>query len=317
MASLGANFRTNYIVEDTVKDISITATKDDIKDKKCGEMLRFLCMAINAWPRQDFATGYLRVGKLAQDEGNRITLDNMYEYPEMSANDDIADITFKLDNNNEVTFSGNNTESEVSLSVDNPFIHTEADARKAVISCLFEYGGRSFSVKSRGNPSSECGDIQAVDTQFKSTISARLYKQQLTLEDGVMRSSPSELVQSPNDSMYQNKIVLTGSGTWTAPQAGSIKITLIGGGNGGMGGGGGNMLWGDSFDPKDNDGGIGGNGGKVFIIETTATKNQAYTYACGAAGTGGAGGAKGQDGAKGTDGMPTTFGVFKIGRAHV
>jgi hypothetical protein len=310
MASLGANFRTNYIVEDAVKDISITATKDDIKDKKCGEMLRFLCMAINAWPRQDFATGYLRVGKLAQDEGNWITLDNMYEYPEMSANDDIADITFKLDNNNEVTFSGNNTESEVSLSVDNPFIHTEADARKAVISCLFEYGGRSFSVKSRGNPSSECGDIQAVDTQFKSTISARLYKQQLTLEDGVMRSSPSELVQSPNDSMYQNKIVLTGSGTWTAPQAGAIKITLIGGGNGGMGGGGGNMLWGDSFDPKDNDGGIGGNGGKVFIIETTATKNQAYTYTCGAAGTGGAGGAKGQDGAKGTDGGATTFGVF-------
>ena len=83
-----------------------------------------------------------------------------------------------------------------------------------------------------------------------------------------------------------------------------------GAGNGGMGGGGGNMLWGDSFDPKDNDGGIGGNGGKVFIIETTATQNQAYTYACGAAGTGGAGGAKGQDGTKGTDGGATTFGVF-------
>ena len=125
-----------------------------------------------------------------------------------------------------------------------------------------------------------------------------------------MRSSPSELVQSPNDSMYQNKVILTGSGTWTAPQAGAIKLTLIGGGNGGMGGGGGNMLWGDSFDPKDNDGGIGGNGGKVFIIETTTTKNQAYTYACGAAGTGGAGGAKGKDGAKGTDGGATTFGVF-------
>ena len=72
MASLGANFRTNYIVEDAVKDIPITATKDDIKDKKCGEMLRFLCMAINAWPRQDFATGYLRVGKLAQTKGTEL-----------------------------------------------------------------------------------------------------------------------------------------------------------------------------------------------------------------------------------------------------
>lgn len=310
MASLGTNFRTNYIVEDSIKNLSLTALKDDIKDKKCGEMLRFLCMAVNAWPRQDFETGYLRVGKLARDEGNRITLDNMYEYPEMSANDDIADITFKLDNNAEVTFSGNNTESEVSLDVDNPFVHTEADARKAVISCLFEYGGRSFSVKSRGNPSSECGDIQAVDTQFGSTISARLYKQQLTLEDGVMKSSPSNLVQSPNDTMYQNKVILTGNGTWVAPKAGTIKITLIGGGNGGMGGGGGNMLWGDSFDPEDNEGGIGGDGGKVFIIETTATLNQSYSYACGAAGTGGAGGDRGHDGTKGTEGGATTFGVF-------
>lgn len=308
MSSLGVNFSEKYIVDSNVGALALTATADKVAEKTCGEILRFACMATNTWPRQDFETGFLRVGKLERMEGNRITLDNMPSYPEMSANDDIADITFELDSG-EVVFPGNNTDSEVSLSVKNPFVHTEADARKAVVSCLFEYGGRSFSVVSRGNPTSECGDIQSVDTQFLSTISARLYKQQLKLDAGVMRNMPSYLVQSPNDSMYANKVVLVEDGTWTAPVAGTIKVTLIGGGTGGMGGGGGNMH--DGFaDPDDNEGGIGGTGGRVYIFETTATAGQSFAYSCGTGGQAGAGGATGRDGKHGTEGTDTTFGVY-------
>lgn len=308
MASLGVNFSSKYIVDEAVVGTALTSTADAVAGKTCGEILRFACMATNTWPRQDFETGCLRVGKLERLEGNRITLDNMPSYPEMSANDDIADITFELDSG-EVTFPGNNTDSEISLSIKNPFVHTVADARKAVISCLFEYGGRSFSVVSRGNPTSECGDIQSVDTQFLSTISARLYKQQLKLDAGVMKDMPSYFVQSPNDSMYENKIVLVESGTWTAPAAGTIKITLIGGGTGGMGGGGGNMHseWNS---PEDNAGGIGGDGGKVYIVETTVTKDQVFNYACGTGGAAGAGGSAGNDGKPGAKGTDTTFGVY-------
>lgn len=308
MSSLGVNFAKKYIVDENVGAMALTATADKVAEKTCGEILRFACMATNTWPRQDFETGFLRVGKLERMEGNRITLDNMPRYPEMSANDDIADITFELDSG-EVVFPGNNTDSEVSLSVKNPFVHTEADARKAVVSCLFEYGGRSFEVVSRGNPSSECGDIQSVDTQFLSTISARLYKQQLKLDAGVMRNMPSYLVQSPNDSLYANKVVLTGSGTWTAPVAGTIKVTLIGGGTGGMGGGGGNMH--DGFaDPDDNEGGIGGTGGRVYITEAVATAGQVFDYSCGLGGAAGEGGATGRDGKAGTTGTDTIFGVY-------
>lgn len=308
MSSLGVNFSSKYLVDSDVGSLALTSTADKVAEKTCGEILRFACMATNTWPRQDFETGFLRVGKLERLEGNRITLDNMPAYPEMSANDDISDITFELDSG-EVTFPGNNTESEISLSVKNPFVHTVEDARKAVISCLFEYGGRSFDVVSRGNPTSECGDIQSVDTQFLSTISARLYKQQLKLDSGVMRQMPSYLVQSPNDSLYENKVVLTGDGNWTAPSAGTIKITLIGGGTGGMGGGGGNMHseWNS---PEDNAGGIGGDGGKVYIIETTATAGQVFAYACGAGGSAGAGGSVRNDGKPGAEGTDTTFGVY-------
>lgn len=308
MSSLGVNFSNKYIVDEAVAGTALTATADKVAEKTCGEILRFACMATNTWPRQDFETGFLRVGKLERLEGNRITLDNMPSYPEMSANDDIADITFELDSG-EVTFPGNNTESEISLSIKNPFVHTEADARKAVISCLFEYGGRSFAVVSRGNPTSECGDIQSVDTQFLSTISARLYKQQLKLDAGVMKDMPSYLVQSPNDSMYENKIVLVESGTWMAPAAGAIKITLIGGGTGGMGGGGGNMHS-ERNSPEDNAGGIGGDGGKVYIVETTAAEGQAFDYSCGTGGAAGSGGFVGNDGEPGAEGSDTIFGVY-------
>ena len=319
MSSLGVNFSGKYIVDEDVSGIGLTATEEAVTEKTCGEILRFACMATNTWPRQDFETGFLRVGKLERLEGNRITLDNMPKFPEMSANDDIADITFRLDEG-EVVFPGNNTDSEISLSVKNPFVHTSDDARKAVISCLFEYGGRSFSVVSRGNPSSECGDIQSVDTQFLTTISARLYKQQLKLDRGVMRQMPSYLVQSPNDSMYENKVVLTGSGTWESPVDGTIKVTLIGGGTGGRGGGGGNMVT-QGQDVEKAEGGTGGEGGNVYIFETVAEVGQLFDYYCGLAGAGGNGGTGaqlcenygsdfGKNGEFGEVGEDTTFGVY-------
>lgn len=319
MSSLGVNFSGKYIVDEDVSGIGLTATEEAVTEKTCGEILRFACMATNTWPRQDFETGFLRVGKLEHLEGNRITLDNMPKFPEMSANDDIADITFRLDEG-EVVFPGNNTDSEISLSVKNPFVHTSDDARKAVISCLFEYGGRSFSVVSRGNPSSECGDIQSVDTQFLTTISARLYKQQLKLDRGVMRQMPSYLVQSPNDSMYENKVVLTGSGTWESPVDGTIKVTLIGGGTGGRGGGGGHMVT-QGREIEKAEGGTGGDGGNVYVFETVAEVGQLFDYYCGLAGAGGNGGTGaqlgenygsdfGENGEFGAVGEDTTFGVY-------
>ena len=319
MSSLGVNFSGKYIVDEDVSGIGLTATEEAVTEKTCGEILRFACMATNTWPRQDFDTGFLRVGKLERLEGNRITLDNMPKFPEMSANDDIADITFELDDG-EVVFPGNNTDSEISLSVKNPFVHNTDDARKAVISCLFEYGGRSFSVVSRGNPSSECGDIQSVDTQFLTTISARLYKQQLKLDAGVMRQMPSYLVQSPNDSMYENKVVLTGDGTWESPVDGTIKVTLIGGGTGGRGGGGGNnLIQGEKDPPEDTEGGTGGEGGKVYIFETVAEVGQRFSFSCGAGGSGGkkgragsghSGRRYGEDGTVGEPGTDTFFGLY-------
>lgn len=313
MSSLGTNFRNMYVVDEDIYNIPLTAKKEDVTDMKCGDILRYACMASNTWPHQDFSTGYLRISKIERVEGNKITLDNMPSYPTMSENNSVSDITFKLDNDSqgkaqEVTFPGTNTESNQSLSIKNPFVHTTEDAQKAFASCMLEYGGRRFSVLSRGNPSSETGDLMSIQTQFGTEISARLLKQQLKLDQGIMRNVTSELVQSPNDSVYENKIVLTGSGTYNTEIEGTIKITLIQGGTGGQGGGGGIMT--GTFSQDETEGGNPGEGGKVYITEIDTALAQPFVYSCGLGGTAGQGGAAYKDGEKGTEGGETTFGQF-------
>lgn len=323
VSSMGVNFADRYIVDSDVSGMALTATREAVEGKFCGELLRYMCMATNTWPRQDMKTGELRVGKLERIEGNKVTLDNMPEYATMEANDDIADITFTLDEG-EVTFPGTNTDSDTSLSVNNPFVHTADDARKAVISCLFEYGGKHFTVRSRGNPSSETGDLMSIATQFGTDIAARLYKQQLKLEQGVMHNMPSYLVQSPNDSVYANKVVLTGAGQWESPIDGTVKVTLIGGGQGGQGGFGGIQLEvsGEEFSLDNTsslEGSKGGYGGLIFISEISASASQVFNYYCGKGGKGGEGGQEdvtypdepeqfASNGLPGDAGEPTTFG---------
>lgn len=333
MLSIGVNFRKMYVIDDDIKNAPLTAFVDDIKEKSCGEILRFACMAVNAWPRQDIATGKLRIGKLEKTQGADVTLDNMYEYPEISAAEDIANITFTIDSG-EIVVPGTNTESEKSLSVKNPFVHVQKDVITAAKSALLEYGGKSIKIESRGNIASETGDIQQIETAFGFRVAGRMYKHQLDLTDGVMKSCPSELIQTPFEDDYKNRVILTGSGEWTAPDGvTAIKITLIGGGDGGTGGRGG--MWVPNG-PLDNDtsestppgerttGGYGGEGGKVYLNTISINENQTFPYSCGAKGTGGKGGianintddyyneklTEANSGAAGTKGGETTFGSY-------
>ena len=328
VACLGVNLAGRYIVDDEVKDLALTAIAEDVTDLTCGEVLRYACMATAAWAHQDFETGFLRVSKRGYDTGANITGSNMPSWPKMQANEEIADITFKLDEG-EVTFPGTNTASNKSLTVDNPFVHTVDDARRVVANVMSQYGGRKFTVKSRGNPASETGDIDTVDTAFGTTISARRYKQQLRLENGVMRNLPCYLVQTATDKHYDNKVVLLGSGTWKAPAGVTeLYVQIVGGGDGASGGDGGNYTTkselGQVGDDELPSPGLAGQGALVYIITIPINSGQSFQYSCGSGGAGGKGGKrqgwsggsqgpsdikaeKGQPGSPGTD---TTFGAY-------
>lgn len=320
VACLGVNLAGRYIVDDEVKDLALTAKAEDVTDKFCGDVLRYACMATAAWAHQDFETGFLRVSKRGYDTGANITGSNMPSWPKMQANEEIADITFKLDDNQEVTFPGTNTASDKSLTVDNPFVHTADDARRVVSNVMSQYGGRKFTVRSRGNPASETGDIDTVATAFGTTISARRYKHQLKLVDGVMRNLPSYLIQTDTDKSYDHTVILTGAGTWTAPiGVRELYVQLVGGGDGGDGGEGGKYRTRLGFDQSYNNGGNAGLGGKVYIISLSINSGQSFSYRCGAAGKGGTAGTASEKttgtptnkpAGKGTSGTATTFGAY-------
>lgn len=321
VACLGVNLAERYVVDDDVKDLELTAEVEDVQDKTCGEVLRFACQATATWAHQDFATGFLHVSKRGYEAGANITGSNMPSWPVMEANDEIADITFKLDEG-EVTFPGTNTESDTSLTINNPFVHTTDDARRVVSNVLSQYGGRKFTIRSRGNPASETGDIDTVATAFGTSISARRYKHQLKLENGVMRNLPAYLIQTATDKRYDHKIILIGAGKWQAPAGVTrVFIQLVSGGNGGDGGMGGSYVKGGG--ERENTPGTGGYGGLVYAREIQINAQQSFDYACGAGGKGGAGGKKQEwagwqsgpgkaatPGEPGTAGQQTTFGAY-------
>lgn len=318
VACMGENLAERYIVDDDVKDFALTAKAEDVKGKTCGEILRFACQASATWPHQDFSTGFLRVSKRGYESGANIDGTNLAEWPTMEANDDIADITFALDNDKSVTFPGTSTESDTSLTVDNPFVHTTDDARRVVSNILSQYGGRKFSIKSRGNPASETGDIDTVATMFGTTISARRYKHQLKLENGIMHNLPAYLIQTATDKRYDHKIILIGAGKWQAPAGVTrVFIQLVSGGDGGNGGMGGYMRNVESTEPPEPEVGKGGYGGLVYAREIQINEQQTFDYACGVGGIGGKGSEGGnvdkrnpQKPTPGTAGQPTTFGAY-------
>lgn len=140
-------------------------------------------------------------------------------------------------------------------------------------------------------------------------------------EDGAVGYTPP----TPESQVYyDHAVVLTGSGTWTAPEEAELaRIVLIGGGQGGPGGypGGQGRQGGSSTKPEGSGGKIyrkhygsggeggkgadrGGEGGNVYETDLDLVPGQTYTYKCGVGGTGGG------SNSQGSRGTHTTFGPY-------
>ena len=237
VSQLGENFSSRYIVDSQIADIPLTATSKKISGKTCGEILLDVCMVTNSWPRADGETGKLAVEPL-WSQGNEISLDNMLSYPSIQANDDVATITFTLNDEDETqyTVSGNNSTSSNSLSIENPFITTKEEALSAAKTILRSYGGDAYKISYRGDPSSEIGDVQTIQLDESSAVSARLKEHSLSFDNGVLSGS-ARLIQPTGQSMFENSVTLTESGQWTSPRGvTSLYIILVGHGSDGADG---------------------------------------------------------------------------------
>lgn len=294
VSQLGKNFESFYTIDANYASASVAVNDlEDVTGLKCGDILRFVCMATGTWPRAEAKTGKLAVEPL-WSQGNKMDLDNLNSYPVMKANNDIAAVIFTLadGNNTQYVVSGNSTASSETKSVKNPFIHTEAQALAAAKNILSTFGGNRLETVGRGNPSSEIGDVDTVELDESTATTGRRILQTFTFNDGVLQNCQSVLLQADGSFLFQNRAVITENGTWTAPAGVSqLRIIVVNGGTGGTDGTDG--TW--SSAGKD---GVDGVGGKVYAATININEQQAFNVSIG------------EGGDTGQTGGTTVFGAY-------
>lgn len=276
-AQLGVNFQDRWHVDPNYTALPVTVrTAEDVQGKKCGDILRWVCQATGTWPRADASTGDLTAEPL-WSEGNRVTLDNLNSYPTMKANGDVAALIFTLNDGAGTKYivSGNATSSSETVSIDNPFIKTEAQALAAARLILSTYGGNVLDLTGRGDPSSEIGDVETVWLDESQATTARLTMQTFQFSGGVMQGCQSQLLQADGSFLYQGREIITQPGTWKAP-AGKKSLRVILVGKGGDGTRGEDGSW-----HADGADGVDGLGGLVWAGTININEGQEFTVAFG------------------------------------
>ena len=311
VSQLGTNFADRYTVDADYADLAVTASsRAAVSGKKCGDILRWACMATGTWPRADAETGKLAVEPL-WNQGSKITLENLVNYPTMKANQSLASLIFHLSDGTEYVVSGNSTSSEKTVTIENPFLHTQAQALTAARLILSCYGGNQLELTGRGDPASEIGDVDTVWLDESQATAARRIYQTFQFADGVLQGCQSKLLQADGSYLYDAFEIIRESGTWTAPP-GVTHLRLVlgqGGQGGGYGGdgyvGGSGAFPGQGVTSGYGDPGTDGLGGKVWFDTVTINAGQTFNVSLGAGGA-----AAAAQGAEGSEGGETTFGVY-------
>ena len=320
VGQLGDNFADKYHVDLDYADAAATVSDaSDVEGKKCGDLLRWVCMATGTWPRADAETGDLTAEPF-WSQGNKLDLDNMTVYPVMKANDDLAVLTFQLydDAKTVVNISGNATSSYKTLTVSNPFIHTAEQAQTAARQILSQYGGIKLETTGRGDPAGEIGDVDTVWLDESRATTGRRMEQSFTFSNGVLRDCKSVLLQADGSFLFENRVVFTESGVFhTGPNQTQARIILSQGGQGGARGGdgyvgGSGVLPGQDVSSGDGDTGLDGSGGKIWSGVVNVNPDTDYTVVIGKGGK-----ASAVAGVPGAEGEETTFGVYSSANGKV
>lgn len=314
VAQLGDHFVNRYHVDPDYASLAVTANNvSDVTGKSCGDIIRWACMTTGTWPRADAETGDLTAEPL-WDQGNKVELTALVNYPTMKANESIAALIFHLDGNegNEYVVSGNSTSSEKTVTIENPFIHNTTQALAAARLILSCYGGNLIETSGRGDPSSEIGDVDTIWLDESTATTARRKYQTFSFQNGVMQGCASKLLQADGSYLFEEFAVIGQSGTWTAPVGVSQLRVVIG--QGGQGGGygedgyvgGSGVLPGSGVAAGYGETGKAGQGGKVWFGVIDINPEQEFTVTIGAGGAA----ATVQNGQAGAMGEESYFGTY-------
>ena len=317
VSQLGVNFSERWHVDPAYSNVSLTVNSSaDVAGKRCGDILRWACMASGTWPRADAETGFLTAEPL-WNQGSKMDLDNMTIYPIMKANEELAALIFKLYDGNGTTYvvSGNATSASNTLTISNPFIHNSTQALTAAKQILSQYGGLKLETIGRGNPASEIGDVDTVWLNESTATTGRRMEQSFSFANGYLTDCRSVLLQADGSFMYENSVVLTGSGTWTPPAGVTqLRVVLGQGAQGSTAGQDGRYV---SYDPNGQEAaykgedGVAGVPGKIWHGTVSVNAGVAISYHCGA------GTPAGNYGDAVPLGKETTFGVYTSANGRI
>lgn len=326
---LGDSFAKRYSVDPDYANKPVTAlSREDVTDVKCGDIIRWACMAAGVWPRADQETGRITAEPL-WNQGTKITLDNLNDYPTMKANESLAALIFQLANpktttdpetgetttqkTQEFVVSGNSTTSEKTVTIVNPFIHTTEQALAAAKLILAQYGGNILELTGRGNPSSEIGDVDTVWLDESNATTARRMLQTFQIQSGVLQGCRSTLLQADGSYLWEGFEVIRESGKWKAPPGvRQLRVVIGRGGQGGgrgqegqYGSAGSSNISFSGYTTSYGDQGVDGQGGEIWYGVIPCNEEQEFDVYLGA------GGAPGTTyGKAGALGEHSTFGPY-------
>jgi hypothetical protein len=138
-----------------------------------------------------------------------------------------------------------------------------------------------------------------VELDESNATTGRVQYQTLTIQNGVLQGCQTELLQAGGSFLFEERAVITQSGTWTAP-AGVTRLRLILG-NGGDGGTNGT----DGTWDEAGQNGVDGSGGKILALTINCNSGQSFAVTIG------------KGGAVGQKGGVTTFGAYSAADGDV
>lgn len=232
---LGGDIARRFTVDHEYIDKPLTIPSGgELENIKCGDLLRYVCMASGLWPRADMQTGFIAVEPL-WNQGNAYSADNMEKYPTVSDNPEIGTFNIQVNDGSTGKFSFDGLEDgSKSVTINSPFVGTTEEAIELGRNLLKWGGGSKLAVTGRGNPSSEVGDLCAVETEFSKLVTARMVEQKLSFKKGVLAGCSAEYTSEGSGFVIADGVLFTAPTTWIVPDdVTRVNVVLIGGGQGG------------------------------------------------------------------------------------
>lgn len=192
LGALGTKFETKYIIDSGITSALGVASADDIKNKKCGDMLKWIAQATLGYIRCDKTTGYIHLSPWPTSSGILYSLDNQSDYSDFTSRGGIAYFKFKYgeaDGGGEYTIDGTRNASDKDITINNPFVRPNTIAHSIITNLQKCYDTSEITVKGRGNPETELGDINTVVMWPEYSKAAYLISQNIKVKSGVMDST--------------------------------------------------------------------------------------------------------------------------------